>query len=88
MDREAAVIRSEMNDTRAAIDRKLSALEFRAHELTPRVYVKNHLPEFWAERVIGTALTVTGAWMAWSMYRKRSNRRQRLRMALSPGVGF
>ncbi len=36
MDREAAVIRSEMSQTRADLDRKLSQLETRAKEMTPR----------------------------------------------------
>ena len=36
MDREAAVIRSEMSQTRAGLDRKLSQLEARARDMTPR----------------------------------------------------
>ena len=44
MDREAAVIRSEMNSTRADLDRKLELLQSRAREMTPRNYVRRHLP--------------------------------------------
>ena len=36
MDREAAVIRSEMSQTRQALDQKLTRLEARAHELSPK----------------------------------------------------
>ena len=79
MDREAAVIRSEMSQTRADLDRKLSALEARAHELRPTTYVRKHMPEYFWERAIGSVLTLIGAKMAWGMYRNRTHRRQRVR---------
>ena len=70
MDREAAVIRSEMNQTRADLDRKLTAPEARAHEMTPRRYLRNHMPEYFWDRAIGSVLALVGAKMAWGKYRK------------------
>ena len=69
MDREAAVIRSEMSQTRADLDHKLSRLEARARDLTPRRYVERHMPEYFPERAIGGALLTIGSWMAWRNYR-------------------
>jgi hypothetical protein len=69
MDREAAVIRSEMSQTRADLDRKLSQLQSRARDMTPRRYVERHMPEYAWERAIGSALLVVGGWMAWKRYR-------------------
>ena len=68
MDREAAVIRSEMSQTRADLDRKLSELEARARDMTPRRYVERHLPDYFMERAIGSALLAVGGWMAWRRY--------------------
>jgi hypothetical protein len=69
MDREAAVIRSEMSQTRADLDRKLSELESRARDLTPRRYVERHMPDYFMERAIGSALLAVCGWMAWRRYR-------------------
>ena len=69
MDREAAVIRSEMSQTRADLDRKLSKLEARAKEMSPRAYARRHMPEYPWERAVGSALLVVGGWMAWRRYR-------------------
>ena len=69
MDREAAVIRSEMSQTRADLDRKLSQLEARAKEMTPKAYVRRHMPEYPWENAIGSALLAIGSWMAWRHYR-------------------
>ena len=82
MDREATVIRAEMSDTRAALDRKLALLETRAREITPRQLAQRYLPDHFAERVIGGLVTLVGVRMAWRMYRKRRQRRQELRNAL------
>jgi hypothetical protein len=68
MDREAAVIRSEMSQTRADLDVKLSRLEARAREMTPRRYAERVLPKFFLDRVIGSVLLVTGTVMAWRRY--------------------
>ena len=77
MDREADVIRSEMSQTRAALDHKLELLESRARELTPREYARRHLPEYWAEQAIGTVLTFLGAILVWKAYRNLPARRLR-----------
>jgi hypothetical protein len=69
MDREAAVIRSEMTQTRADLDYKLSQLESRARDMTPRRYVERHMPEYFMERAIGVGLLAVGGWMAWRRYR-------------------
>lgn len=83
MDREAAVIRSEMTQTRAQLDRKIAELEVRARDLTPRAYAQRHMPDYLAERVIGGILTMIGLRMAWGMYRKRQRHRVELRDALA-----
>jgi hypothetical protein len=83
MDREAAVIRSEMSQTRAELDRKISQLEVRAKELTPRAYAQRHMPEFFLDRVIGGVLTVIGLKMAWGLYRKRRHHRADVREAVA-----
>ena len=85
MDREAAVIRSEMTQTRAELDRKIARLEARAHQMSPRAYARRHIPEYFAERVIGSVLTLIGLRMAWGMYRRRSDRRARMREAFTSG---
>ena len=84
MDREADVIRSEMSDTRAQLDRKLRLLETRAKEMTPRAYARRYMPDYLAERAIGTVLTLIGLRMAWKMYRRRprERRREQLRAAV------
>ena len=69
MDREAAVIRSEMTQTRADLDHKLSQLEARARDMTPRRYVQRHMPEYFMEHAIGSLLLTIGSWMAWRHYR-------------------
>jgi hypothetical protein len=69
MDREAAVIKSEMTRTRADLDHKLSQLEARARDMTPRRYIQRHMPEYPWENAIGSALLAVGGWMAWRHYR-------------------
>jgi hypothetical protein len=83
MDREAAVIRAEMSQTRADLDRKLTLLEERARELSPRRYARDHMPEFMVERAIGGVLTLIGLKMAWSIWRTHQNRHARVRTALA-----
>ena len=82
MDREAAVIRSEMSQTRAEIDRKLALLEARARELTPRRLTARYVPEYSVDRALGALLTVVGLKMAWSQLRAQRTRRTRVRAAL------
>jgi hypothetical protein len=81
MDSEAAVIRAEMTRTRAELDRKLTLLEERAHELTPRRYWERHKPDFFLDRAIGAMLTVIGLRMALGMVRR--SRRRRVRTAIT-----
>jgi hypothetical protein len=84
MDREAAVIRAEMTQTRADLDSKLSRLEARAREMTPRRYMQRTLPEYFFDRVIGGVLTCIGLTMAVRQYRANRDRRERMRAALMP----
>jgi hypothetical protein len=83
MDREAAVIRAEMSQTRADLDRKLAELQARAKEMSPRAVVKRSLPEYFAERVIGSVLTLAGLRMAWKQYKGRAGRRAQVRAAVA-----
>ncbi len=82
MDREAAVIRAEMNQTRAQLDRKIGLLEARARSYTPRQLSERYLPDFLAERVLGSVLTLVGVKMAWSRWRSHRDRRARVRAAV------
>ena len=68
MDREAAVIRSEMSQTRADLDVKLDRLEARAREMTPRRYAERVLPKYLLDQVIGSVLVIAGSMMAWRRY--------------------
>lgn len=70
MDREAALICSEMSHTRVELERKLTRLEARSDELSPRQYVKRFIPEYWLDRSIGAVLTLFGARMAWKQFRR------------------
>jgi hypothetical protein len=88
MDREADVIRAEMTETRAALDRKITMLESRARELTPREYARRHLPDYFTERVIGSVLVLIGARMAWKAYRRRPTRHERLRATINARAGW
>jgi len=83
MDREAAVLRAEMSQTRAELDRKISLLEARARELTPRRLSERYMPEYLWERVIGSVLTLVGIRMAVAQYRHRQHRRDRVRGAMA-----
>jgi hypothetical protein len=82
MDSEAAVIRSEMNETRAQLDRKIGLLEERARAYTPRQLSERYLPDFLAEKVLGTVLTLVGVKMLWSGLRSNHRRRARIRAAV------
>jgi hypothetical protein len=82
MDREAALIRSEVSQTRAEIDRKLQLLGARAHDLSPRRLTERFLPDYLLDRTIGAGLTLIGMKMAWKHWRNGHNRRARVRAAL------
>jgi hypothetical protein len=83
MDREAAVIRSEMIQTRVDLEHKLAQLQARARAMTPRRIVQRNLPEYFADRVIGGILTLAGVRMAWHQYRERTRRAARVRAAMA-----
>ncbi len=77
MDREAAVLRAEMSRTRAELDQKLTKLQDKFTDLTPRRLTERSVPEYFAERVFGTVLTIAGLKMAWSRYRTLKQQRER-----------
>jgi hypothetical protein len=81
MDREAAVIRAEMNQTRAELDRKLELLEARARAY-PHQLSERYVPDFLAEKVLGSLLTIIGAKMALSEWRAHHKRRRQIRAAV------
>ena len=83
MDREAAVLRAEMSQTRAELDHKLTLLQERVAELSPQNLTQRYMPEYFVDRVIGGVLTVIGLKMAWSQYRWHKNRRARVRGQLA-----
>ena len=83
MDREAAVLRAEMSQTRAELDHKLSQLQARVSELSPQKLSERYIPEYFVDRLIGGILTVIGLKMAWSQYRSRLKRRDRLRASIA-----
>ena len=82
MDREAVVIRAEMNQTRAELDRKIGLLEARARAYTPQRLSDRYLPDFLAEKVLGSTLTLIGATMVLSRWRANRHRRARVRAAV------
>lgn len=82
MDSEAAVIRAEMSQTKAELDYKISQLQRKAKDMTPRSVVSRVMPERALDYALGSVLTVVGARMAWGRYRARRNRRDRLRTSL------
>jgi hypothetical protein len=83
MDREAAVIRAEMTQTRAELDRKITRLEDRARELRPRALWERNKPDYLLDRVIGGALTLVGTGMMLGHLRRRRDHRARVRTALA-----
>jgi hypothetical protein len=82
MDKEAAVIRAEMSQTKAELDYKISQLQRKAKDMTPRSVVSRVMPERALDYALGSLLTVVGARMAWGRYRAQRNRRDRVRTSL------
>ncbi len=82
MDREAAVIRAEMSQTRADLDRKIAQLEIRARKLSPREITRRYVPEYFVDQVIGGILTLVGIQLAWAVHRRRVHRRDVMRAAM------
>ena len=81
MDREAVVIREEMSHTRAELDRKLSLLEVRARELSPRAVAQRYMPDYFVDRAIGAALTLVGLVLAVRHF-TRKTRQERIAEAM------
>lgn len=79
MDREAAVLRAEMSQTRAELDAKLTALQSRVTDMTPQKLSERYVPEYFVDRVVGGILTVVGLKMAWSQYKWHHRRHDRVR---------
>jgi len=79
---EAAVIRAEMSQTKAELDYKISQLQRKAKDMTPRSVVRRVMPERTLDYALGGVLTLVGAKMAWGRYRAHRNRRERLRASL------
>jgi len=73
MVRKADLIRSEIDQTRSDLDRKLSRLEARAREMTPRRYAHRFVRERAFEQVVGGALVLAGAFMAWRRRPRRTS---------------
>ena len=70
MVREADLIRSEIDQTRMDLDQKLSRLEARAREMSPRRYAQRFVRQRAFEQLVGSALMAAGALMAWRAYRR------------------
>jgi hypothetical protein len=85
MDSEAAVIRAEMSQTKAELDYKISQLQRKAKDMTPRSVVSRYMPERSLDYAIGSALTLVGAKMAWGRFQAQRHRRERLRASLQAG---
>ena len=84
MDSEAAVIRSEMSQTKAELDYKISQLQRKTHAMTPRAVARRFMPERALDYAIGGVLTLVGARMAWGRFRAhRSHRELRRTLAAS-----
>lgn len=78
MDSEAAVIRSEMTQTKAELDYKISQLQRKTKDLNARSVVRRYMPERTLDYAIGGVLTLIGAKMALGRMKARRNRRERL----------
>jgi len=88
MDREAAVIRAEMSQTRAELDRKLTQLEARAREFRPRELTRRYVPEYFVDQVLGGVLTLVGVGLAVGNFRRRATRRRNIRAAMGGYSGW
>jgi hypothetical protein len=87
MDSEAAVIRSEMSQTKAELDYKISQLQRKTHAMTPRAVARRFMPERALDYAIGSVLTVVGARMSWGRFRAYGHRRE-LRKTLAAGQSW
>jgi len=71
-----------MSQTKAELDYKISQLQRKAKDMTPRSVVSRVVPERTLDYVLGSVLTLVGARMAWGRYRAHRNRCGRLRASL------
>jgi hypothetical protein len=67
-----------MSQTKAELDYKISQLQRKAHDLTPRSVVSRYMPERALDYAIGGVLTLVGATMAWGRLQALRNRRAQL----------
>jgi hypothetical protein len=72
-----------MSRTRAQLDQKLTALQSKVRDLTPRRLKQRYVPEYFTDRVLGGILTLVGLKMAWAQYRELTQRRERRRQQLA-----
>jgi len=77
-----------MSQTKAELDYKISQLQRKAKDMTPRSVVNRVMPERALDYALGSVLTVVGARMAWGRYCARRNRRERLRASLQASNGW
>ena len=82
MDSEATVIRAEITQTKAELDYKISQLQRKTKDMTPRSVVSRMMPERTLDYALGGVLTLVGARLALGRYRAIRNRRERLRAQL------
>jgi len=82
MGSEAAVIRSKMNQTRAELDYKISQLQRKRDQMTPRAVANRYMPEHALDYALGGVLTLLGAKMAWGGFRSRRSRAEHIRTAV------
>jgi len=71
-----------MSQTKAELDYKISQLQRKAKDMTPRSVVRRVMPERTLDYALGGVLTLVGAKLAWGRYRAHRNRRERLRASL------
>jgi hypothetical protein len=66
-----------MSRTRAELDQKLSMLQARVSDLTPRRLTQRYVQDYSVDRFVGGMLTLIGLRMAWTRYRDLKHRRER-----------
>jgi hypothetical protein len=67
-----------MSQTKAELDYKISQLQRKVHDVTPRSVVRRFLRARALDYALGGVLTLVGAKMAWGRLRARRQRRERL----------
>jgi hypothetical protein len=71
-----------MSQTKAELDYKISQLQRKAKDMTPRSVVSRVMPERTLDYALGSVLTLVGARMSWGRFRAQRNRKERLRESL------